>query len=172
MSPMGTTPATREILKALHDVDEEMSGYDLIQATGRPSGTIYPLLARMEADGLVARRTETQDEWVQAGANRPIRKYYLISPPGLAALNGDAPWPVAIDPPGCGCTECITGEYIPLDRATDQQVAALLRGEIHDNTNLAVEVTVVVRDEYGQFSRALDPALLGITLDTDTRSTQ
>ena len=28
-------------------------------------------------------------------------------------------WPVAIDPAGCGCTECLTGQYVPLERATD-----------------------------------------------------
>lgn len=42
---------------------------------------------------------------------------------------------VAIDPPGCGCTECLVGEYVPLDRASDEQVAALFRGELGDNTN-------------------------------------
>jgi len=82
-----------------------------------------------------------------------------------ARAQPDTEGPVAIDPPGCACTECLTGEYVPLDRATDRQVAALLRGEIQDNTGLAFQVLVVVRDEHGQFSRALDPALLGITLD-------
>jgi DNA-binding PadR family transcriptional regulator len=167
---MNTTPAARDILRALYNADDEMSGYDLIQTTGRPSGTIYPLLARMEAEGLVARRSETQDEWIRAGANRPIRKYYLISPPGLAALQDDAPWPIAIDPYGCGCTECITGEYVPLERATDAQLAAMLRGEIRDNTSAGeLEIVVTVRRTWGEFETELDPALLGLNINPESR---
>jgi DNA-binding PadR family transcriptional regulator len=166
---MNTTPAALDILRALYNADEEMSGYDLIQATGRPSGTIYPLLARMDAEGLIARRTETREEWLEAGAARPIRKYYLISPPGLAALQDDTPWPIAIDPYGCGCTECLTGEYVPLERATDAQLAAMLRGEIRDNTNTGeLEITVTIRSAYDDsFKRELDPALLGININRE-----
>lgn len=163
---MNATPTVRDILRVLYNADEEMSGRDIIQATNRPGGTIYPLLTRMEAEGLVARRVETREEWLEAGANRPIRKYYLISPPGLAALNADRPWPIAIDPYNCGCTECITGEYVPLERATNGQLAAMLRGEIRDNTNAGeLEVVVTVRRAWGDFERELDPALLGININ-------
>jgi DNA-binding PadR family transcriptional regulator len=166
---MNTTPAALDILRALYDADEEMSGYDLIQAIGRTSGTIYPLLARMEAEGLVARRTETREEWLEAKVARPVRKYYLISPPGLAALQGDTQWPVAIDPYGCACTECLTGEYVPLERATDAQLAAMLRGKIHDNTNTGeLEIVVTVRRTRGDFERELDPTLFGIYNDRET----
>jgi hypothetical protein len=169
MSPLSSTPAVRDILRALYNADDEMSGYDLIQATGRPSGTIYPLLARMEADGLVAKRAEDRDEWIDAGAKRPIRKYYLLSPPGLAMLTGDTPWPIAIDPYGCGCTECLTGQYIPLEQASDAQLAAMLRGEIRDNTNTGeLQITVTIRRAYDDdFKRELDPALLGITINRE-----
>jgi hypothetical protein len=44
--------------------------------------------------------------------------------------------PVQIDPPRCGCTECLNGLYVPLDRATPAQVAAMLRGELDDYTGL------------------------------------
>lgn len=40
----------------------------------------------------------------------------------------------AIDPPGCSCTECIIGEYVPLDQATAENVRALFAGELRDNT--------------------------------------
>jgi hypothetical protein len=40
----------------------------------------------------------------------------------------------AIDPPGCGCTECLSGEYVPLDQATDREVELMLKGEIRNNT--------------------------------------
>lgn len=160
MNPISA--AALDILKALYNADEELSGYAIIQATRRASGTIYPLLERLAAEGLIARRAETREEWIHAGANRPIRKYYLISPPGLAALNEAAPWPLAIDPPGCGCTECITGEYVPFDQATDEQIAALLRGEIHDNVGDGLTVTASVRVSCGDFTREIDPRLLGI----------
>lgn len=42
---------------------------------------------------------------------------------------------LAIDPPGCGCTECLTGEYRPLQDATDDDIRALFAGEINDNTS-------------------------------------
>ena len=41
---------------------------------------------------------------------------------------------LAIDPSGCNCTECLTGEYVPLDRATNAQIAKMLAGGIRDNT--------------------------------------
>lgn len=40
-----------------------------------PEGTIYPLLNRMKAEGLVA------SEWVEADAGHP-RKYYSLTPDG------------------------------------------------------------------------------------------
>lgn len=43
--------------------------------------------------------------------------------------------PLAIDPPGCGCTECLTGEYVPLDRASHQDIRRAQLGEIADNTS-------------------------------------
>lgn len=42
--------------------------------------------------------------------------------------------PLAIDPPGCGCTECLTGLYAPLDMATDEQLEQMRRGKINNNT--------------------------------------
>jgi PadR family transcriptional regulator PadR len=40
-----------------------------------PEGTIYPLLSRMKAEGLV------DSEWVEADAGHP-RKYYRLTDPG------------------------------------------------------------------------------------------
>ena len=54
-----------EILKRL-DADAGMS---------IPEGTIYPLLNRMKAEGLV------ESEWVEADAGHP-RKYYSLTDPG------------------------------------------------------------------------------------------
>jgi hypothetical protein len=52
---------------------------------------------------------------------------------------------IAVDPPGCGCTECMTREYVPLHLATSDQIAALLNGDLrnhlHSSTELLVNVT-------------------------------
>jgi hypothetical protein len=53
--------------------------------------------------------------------------------------------PVAIDPPHCGCTECLTGEYVPLELATHEQVVLMLMGKIRDNTS--VDFRICVRSE-------------------------
>src|ERR1700743_2077292 len=44
-----------------------------------PEGTIYPLLSRMKAEGLV------DAEWVEADAGHP-RKYYRLTDPGRARV--------------------------------------------------------------------------------------
>jgi DNA-binding PadR family transcriptional regulator len=62
-------------------------GFDIMDATGLPSGTVYPALRRMEAAGLVASRWEHAA--VAQREQRPARKYYELSKAGLVAL-GDA----------------------------------------------------------------------------------
>jgi hypothetical protein len=49
--------------------------------------------------------------------------------------------PTAVDPHGCGCTECITGQYVPLERATDRHIAALLTGHMTNNTGATFHIT-------------------------------
>lgn len=41
---------------------------------------------------------------------------------------------IAIDPPGCGCTECIVGEYKPFDEASPEELEMMLRGRLRNNT--------------------------------------
>lgn len=48
---------------------------------------------------------------------------------------------VAIDPPNCGCTECITGEYVPLADATPRQITDMLAGRLGNNTGLEFSIT-------------------------------
>lgn len=48
-----------------------------------PEGTIYPLLSRLKAEGLVA------SEWVEAAAGHP-RKYYSLTDSGRARVRGMA----------------------------------------------------------------------------------
>lgn len=49
----------------------------------------------------------------------------------------------AVDPPGCGCTECITGQYVPLDHATPENITALLNGQLRNHTGVELRITAV-----------------------------
>jgi PadR family transcriptional regulator PadR len=71
------------VLAALSQLGEAKYGYSLInelaeQGLNIDQGTLYPLLRRLEADGLL------QSEWNTEGS-RP-RRYYVISPAGAHLL--------------------------------------------------------------------------------------
>ena len=75
--------ATVAILKSTQD--GHRFGLDIMDATGLPSGTVYPTLARMEARGYV--ESEWEDEAKAFAAGRPRRRYYRLTPEGARALN-------------------------------------------------------------------------------------
>jgi PadR family transcriptional regulator, regulatory protein PadR len=73
------TPQLERVLGAfLSDPGAPRYGYDLMKAARLPSGTLYPLLARLESQKLVASAWETPQEEGQ----RP-RKYYQLTGEGL-----------------------------------------------------------------------------------------
>lgn len=49
-----------------------------------------------------------------------------------------------VDPQGCGCTECLVGEYVPLEDATPRQIRNLIFGTLAD----ASDEIFVVQGEY------------------------
>jgi DNA-binding PadR family transcriptional regulator len=59
-------------------------GFDIIDATALPSGTVYPALSRLERDGLV--RSSWEDPVKAHRDRRPPRRYYRLSPEGRRAL--------------------------------------------------------------------------------------
>lgn len=59
-------------------------GFDVIDATGLPSGTVYPALGRLERDGLV--RSAWEDEAAAFAQGRPARRYYRVTAAGQRAL--------------------------------------------------------------------------------------
>ena len=59
-------------------------GFDLMDATGLPDGTVYPLLRRLERRGVLAATWE--DEETARADNRPPRRYYRLTPVGVASL--------------------------------------------------------------------------------------
>lgn len=59
-------------------------GFDIIDQTGLPSGTVYPALSRLERDGYL--RSAWEDEARAHREGRPARRYYRVTAPGVTAL--------------------------------------------------------------------------------------
>jgi DNA-binding PadR family transcriptional regulator len=59
-------------------------GFDIMDATELPSGTVYPVLGRLERDGYVRSKWESQA--VAQREKRPPRRYYEITASGSRAL--------------------------------------------------------------------------------------
>ena len=59
-------------------------GFDVMRVTQLPSGTVYPLLRRLEDGGLVTSRWEEEARAHDEG--RPARRYYELTGLGTTAL--------------------------------------------------------------------------------------
>jgi len=100
------TIPTQLVLRALlADPTREMYGLEICTASGLPSGTIHPILARLEKQvGWLESRWEDTDP---AQEGRPRRRYYQMTRDGaeqarialaqaatpVTAINGLRPWP-------------------------------------------------------------------------------
>jgi PadR family transcriptional regulator, regulatory protein PadR len=72
---------TRRVLTIFLDAPrEEIYGFELTRAAGLPSGTVYPILRRLEDAGWVSSRWETID---QSQEGRRRRRYYRLSEDGV-----------------------------------------------------------------------------------------
>lgn len=83
---MGRKPSTaaRQVFQAFLDSpSEETYGFELAEATGLPSGTIYPILRRLEDEGFV------KSYWaeVDTGTQRRRRRYYELTGEGRRAAH-------------------------------------------------------------------------------------
>ena len=75
------TIPTQLVLRALlADPQEELYGVEITQAAGLPSGTVHPMLARLEALGWVESRWEEIDTRAEG---RPARRYYRLTASGV-----------------------------------------------------------------------------------------
>ena len=81
---MGRRPgfATVAILKAI--ASGYRHGFDIIDVTGLPGGTVYPALGRLETEGCVSSRWE--DPAIAQQEGRPPRRYYELRPAGERRL--------------------------------------------------------------------------------------
>jgi DNA-binding PadR family transcriptional regulator len=59
-------------------------GFDVMDATGLPDGTVYPILRRLERRGVLEGAWE--DEAIARAEHRPARRYYRLTPLGEGAM--------------------------------------------------------------------------------------
>ena len=60
-------------------------GFDIMDATNLPSGTVYPILRRLDREGLVSSRWEA--ERTAQREQRPPRRYYEVTAAGHKVLS-------------------------------------------------------------------------------------
>lgn len=78
---------TQAILAALlEDVAEPHYGLELARTAGLPSGTIYPMLARLERQGWL--ESETEDIDASTAGRRP-RRYYRLTGAGARVAQSE-----------------------------------------------------------------------------------
>ncbi len=80
--PRMTIPTQRVLEALLADPSAELYGIEIGDAAGLPSGTVHPILARLEGLGWLTSRWEDIDPSV---AGRPARRYYQLTPDGVQA---------------------------------------------------------------------------------------
>ena len=60
-------------------------GFEIVDVTGYPTGTVYPALRRLDTLGFV--RSSWENEKVARREQRPARRYYEITRTGSQALD-------------------------------------------------------------------------------------
>lgn len=71
------------VLRAI--LDGARHGFDIMDAAALPSGTVYPILGRLEEQGCVRSRWETPA--AAQRARRPARRYYEMTAAGRRQLD-------------------------------------------------------------------------------------
>ncbi|OLT36763.1 hypothetical protein BJF79_30720 [Actinomadura sp. CNU-125] len=101
------TPQLALVLRQAAAAGREWYGRELVEVTGLPDGTVYPILARMEQRGFIVSRWETSDERASERRGGACRRYYRVTGAGLGAAaaaaeaasgrgvdrTAPAPWP-------------------------------------------------------------------------------
>lgn len=81
MEPLSrVTPATVDVLAVLQNFREPVWGLAIIKSSGRPAGSVYPILERLERNGWVV--SAWADEPERSG---PRRRYYELTADGARA---------------------------------------------------------------------------------------
>lgn len=74
------TPATVDVLAVLSEADSACWGLQVIKQSGRPAGSVYPILERLESIGWLSSSWEADGE--RPG---PRRRYYELTEDGAPA---------------------------------------------------------------------------------------
>lgn len=81
----GSVKLSHTAAMILQAVDNGCSyGFDIMDATGLPSGTVYPALRRMETERLISSQWEPDKKAL--AEQRPARKYYRVTKSGAQVL--------------------------------------------------------------------------------------
>jgi PadR family transcriptional regulator PadR len=79
-TPRMTIPTQLVLHALLTDPSKELYGVEIGAAAGLPSGTVHPILARLETVGWLSSRWEDIDPRAEG---RPARRYYRLTANGL-----------------------------------------------------------------------------------------
>lgn len=71
-----------QVLHTIHS--GQRYGFQIMAATELASGTVYPVLRKLEKSGLI--RSSWEKESVARAEQRPTRKYYEVTAGGQSAL--------------------------------------------------------------------------------------
>src|SRR5882724_7731962 len=81
MAGMRMMLQTQLVLRGfLEDPATQRYGLELCDLVGLPSGTVYPILARLEQAGWI--RSSWEEPAVHEAAGRPRRRFYRLDPQG------------------------------------------------------------------------------------------
>lgn len=81
-SRLRLTPALRDVLQQLRNVPDEVWGLLLSSLSGRPTGTVYPILDRLERECFVRSRWETDND-----RKGPRRRLHHLTDEGRSWVN-------------------------------------------------------------------------------------
>ena len=83
MQDLDITPKMAMVLKVfLEDPNQPRYGFELMKLTGMASGSLYPMLARLESAGWLTRGREGIDP---RAVGRPARTHYTITGAAVSA---------------------------------------------------------------------------------------
>ena len=80
--PRMTLPTQLVLGELIANPTRRIHGFELCAATGQPSGTVYPILARLEGMGWL--ESEWEGPEVHVPEKRPRRRYYRLTEDGAA----------------------------------------------------------------------------------------
>lgn len=76
------------VVSVLRAIDRGIAyGFELIEATGFPGGTVYPALSRLERDGYL--QSDWEDPDLPRTEGRPPRRYYRLTAAGRRLLEAE-----------------------------------------------------------------------------------